>query len=155
MACSVCGDTGHDVEGCAYSGYIHEVQAALESHCLPIWFTNESGRRVHGSMTVVETTEAILGVTAKHVADRIIECCTPQSGTRCQIGSTLLSPDSFISRHPDLDLASFQLSPSIVMASGRKAASVVRWPPFPPRLGDMVMLGGYPGEYRVALEGQN
>ena len=55
------------------------------SFCLPVWFSNEAGRRVYGSMTVIETSEAMLGITAGHVADRIIECCEDKGSRQCQI----------------------------------------------------------------------
>lgn len=148
MVCSVCGNDGHDLESCAYTPYIHDLQRLLMSYCLPVWFVNELGRRAHGSMTVLDTGHEVLGITAGHVADRIIACCTESSGQFCQIGSALLPPDSLIARHPDLDLATFRLSPSLVAASGRQAARVSGWPPSSPQLREVVLFGGYPGVYR-------
>src|SRR5437764_5211075 len=73
--CDVCGGVGHTLEGCPYTPYIRSLQKMMMSHCLPVWFRNERGDRLKGSMTVVDTGEMILGVTAAHVADRILECC--------------------------------------------------------------------------------
>src|SRR6266700_5725362 len=66
MVCTVCGDDGHDSEGCAYTPYIRNLQRLLMSYCLPVWFVNELGRRAHGSMTLVDTGDAVLGITARH-----------------------------------------------------------------------------------------
>jgi hypothetical protein len=150
MQCDVCLGLDHEREGCPYTPYIRTLQSMLENVCLPIWFSNEAGRRVHGSMTVVDTGEAVLGITAGHVADRILECCDDRSGRRCQIGSAFLPLDSFIARHTDLDLATFRLSQSLVSEAGRQPAVVPAWPPGPPVFGELVMLGGYPGIYRRA-----
>jgi hypothetical protein len=152
MVCSVCDSDGHDLENCAYTPYIRDLQRLLMSYCLPVWFVNEQGRRAHGSMTVVDTGDQVIGITARHVADRIIECCTAGLGQICQIGSALLPSDSLIARHPDLDLATFRLSHSLVAAAGRQAAHVTGWPPSSPQLREVVLFGGYPGIYRRADE---
>jgi hypothetical protein len=145
MVCEVCGNGIHPREDCPY---IRKMVALLKSCCLPVWFTNESGRRAHGSMVVVDTGEAVLGITAGHVADRILECCRDESSQRCQLGSMFLPVDGFIARHSDLDLATFRLSSSAVLASGHRPAVASVWPPITPQLNDTVLLGGYPGLYR-------
>jgi hypothetical protein len=150
MQCDVCLALDHERENCLYPPYIRALQAILKSACLPVWFSTEKGKRVYGSMTVVDTGEAVLGITAGHVADRILECCDDRSGRRCQIGSAFLPLDSFMARHSDLDLATFRLSQSLVSDAGRQAAAVSAWPPDSPVLGEVVMLGGYPGIYRRA-----
>lgn len=151
MECEACGVDDHELDSCPY---IHGLQSLLMSFCLPVWFMNESGSRVHGSMTVVDTGEAILGVTAGHVADRIVECCRGKNALACQVGEALLPPNSLIARHPDLDLATFRLSASLLARSGRRAAWASSWPPIAPALHEVVMLGGYPGIYRTASGGR-
>lgn len=148
--CEVCGANDHDLETCPETPYIRGVQSLLMSFSLPVRFSNEAGRRVHATMTAVDTGDAILGVTAGHVADRIIQCCSDEIGRQCQIGSTLLPANSLIARHSDLDLATFRLSASVVAAAGRQAAPFSDWPPAPPQNRDLVMVGGYPGVYRRA-----
>jgi hypothetical protein len=110
--CDVCQQPGHTLEACAYTPYIRSLQKLMMSFCLPVWFRNESGDRAKGSMTVVDSGEMLLGVTAGHVADRILECCDDRPGGLCQVGSVDLPRDSFIVRHSDLDLATFELSSS-------------------------------------------
>jgi hypothetical protein len=127
----------------------------MMSYCLPVWFRNEPGDRAKGSMTVVDTGEMVLGVTAGHVADRILECCDGGPERLCQVGSVDLPRDSFIARHSDLDLATFRLSASRLEESGRSAHTVLKWPPIAPDLGDVVLFGGYPGQYRRELTAQS
>jgi hypothetical protein len=128
--------------------YLIQFQSWIKTHCAPVFFRNETDERRNGSMTFVNTGTEILGITAGHVADRILECCDGKPGHGCQVGGAELDTGRLIARHPRLDLATFQLSEQFLAIAGSYATSFSSWPPSEPREGEKALIGGYPGVYR-------
>jgi hypothetical protein len=134
--------------------YLIRFQEWTEKHCAPVFFRDEEGLRCGGSMTFINTGEETLGVTARHVADRILECYSDKAGYGCQVGGADFDPSRLIARHGDLDLATFRLSEVFMNMARHFAISAVRWPPSRPRAGEKALIGGYPGVYREEIEGK-
>lgn len=134
--------------------YLIEFQEWTKKHCAPVFFRNELDERINGSMTFVDTGQEVLGITAGHVADRILDCCDGKPGHGCQVGSAELDPRRLIARHPSLDLATFHLSQPFLAAAAHYAISASTWPPSPPTVGEKALIGGYPGIFRVEKESE-
>ncbi len=113
--------------------------------CAPLWFRDLAGALHHASITFVDTGTAVLGVTARHVADEVVVYCDEATpGRGCQVGNGEMSPSSFLGRHPSLDLATFRLSHEFVASTGHSALTVPRWPPQVAGEGELMLFGGYP-----------
>lgn len=122
-------------------------EAWAKSLCAPVFWRNTDGQMHNGTMTFVQTSSGVLGVTNAHVAEEIAKC-TDEPGRGCQLGGADLDPKRFITRHPVHDLATYRLSEVILGPAKHHAATVPSWPPTPPREGDVVMYGGWPGFLR-------
>lgn len=126
---------------------IHERVA--QACCAPVfWRDGEHGRH-NGTMTFIRTTTQVLGLTNAHVADGLANC-RDELGRRCQVGGAYFDPARLIARHPEMDLASFQLSDVFLTQVGPRqfAAEIRAWPPGSATEGSPVMFGGYPATYR-------
>ncbi len=134
-----------------FKKYLLQFQGLTEKHCAPVFFRTEKGERRNGTMTFVNTGREVLGVTAGHVADRLLECCDEKPGYGCQVGGAELDvAGRFIARHPQLDLATFRLSEVFTSTAGDKHCPISAeiWPPPSPRIGEKALFSGYPGIYR-------
>jgi hypothetical protein len=128
------------------SGYIDMISSWAREGCAPLAYPDPSGAVGNASMTFVDTGTAVLGLTAREVADAVVlygDEGTP--GRTCRVGSADLSPARFVARHPSLDLATFRLSHELVAATGHSPLSVEPWPPRPVGEGEILLFGGYPG----------
>ena len=130
------------------SGYIHMMGAWAREGCAPLYFRDQDGHVRTGSMTIVDTGSAILGITAGHVADAIQRCCDDSTpGRRCRVGHAELSPSRLVARHPTMDLATYSLSPQLLAVAGHAPLAGTAWPPAVAAEGDLLLVGGYPGSY--------
>jgi hypothetical protein len=119
-------------------------QSWAEGLCAPVFWRKSDGRMTNGTFTFLRTASQVLGVTNRHVAEGL-----ENSDKRgWQLGGAQFDPDRLIAQHPTLDLATFRLSDVFLAPAGKDAATVTHWPPTKPRLGEPIMLGGYPGMYR-------
>lgn len=124
-----------------------------KSLCTPVFWRDANQHMHNGTMTFLRTQSHVLGVTNTHVADGLANC-SEESGTGCQIGGARLDPVRLIAHHPTMDLATFRLSDIMLATAGHSAATVSKWPPDPPSVGDVVMCGGYPAIYREERAGK-
>lgn len=102
----------------------------------------------NGSMTFVDTGGAVLGLTARHVADAVFEHCS--GSNPAQVGAAPLHLDSYVGAHPEHDLAVFALSEDIVRAARHVPIRAAQWPP--PVVvveNEVIAYAGYPGESRL------
>jgi len=136
------------------TGYIDQIQDWAKGCCAPVYYRDADGELHNGSMTFVDTGQAILGITAGHVADSIAKYCDGSLGHECQVGSAELDPARLIVRHPKLDLATFRLSAPFVTAASHHAATTRAWPPPSPAAHEMLLYSGYPAMYREERENQ-
>ncbi len=147
-------DKRRDLAQLTGSGYIPTLEAWAKGACAPVFFRTPAGKRCQGTMTFVDTGEALLGLTAGHVAKDIRSNCDGRPGYGCQVGAAELDPARLIAIHPTLDLASFRLSEPFLAAALNSAVTVPTWPPRPMVQRDLVMYGGYPGMFRDEGDGR-
>jgi hypothetical protein len=115
-----------------------------EAVCAPVFWRMSDGRMNNGTITFLRTTSTVLGLTNKHVADGL-----KNSDNRgWQLANAQFDPDRIIAVHPQLDLATYQLSDVFLAAAGKHAATVTTWPPTRPFMDQPIALGGFPGMYR-------
>ncbi len=131
-------------------GYVGRIQEFARSVCAPVFLRTTEGKLTQGSMTLLTGATGFLGVTAGHVADAVVA----EGLKTCQLGAGPLDPASLIDRSRTLDLATFRLSHEVVAESRHLAFKVRSWPLPPLATGDLVLVGGYPGAYRVDSQRQ-
>jgi hypothetical protein len=137
------------------SGYIDSVRKSAMSCSAPLFWRTEHQTLRNGSISFVSTGSEILGVTAGHVADACIEHQQRLPDQTLQVGGARFDPlRSLIERSDKWDLATFRLSEVFVNTAGRNIASVRSWPPAAPKIGDTLILGGFPAKYRHDLRSQ-
>jgi len=98
----------------------------------------------NGTITFLRTATTVLGLTNKHVADGLKD----SNKRGWQLGNAQFDPGRLIAQHPQLDLATFQLSDVFLSTAGKDAATVTIWPPSRPAMDQPIALGGFPGMYR-------
>jgi len=124
----------------------------LANCCVPIyWFnlgTKDFSISHNGTLTIVQTPKALLGVTASHVF-RQYEADRKNGSVRLQLMNEVV--DDLDKRLLDisdkLDLATFALEEGLVKRLGRTPLGV--WPPRPPQEGKGIMISGFPAVERI------
>jgi hypothetical protein len=127
-----------------------QVDMALRQHvkslCAPIWW--ESSRQTvvnSGTMCVVQTSEALLGITNNHVLKIYERHKAEKHDLFCQLGSAPFEPtDNVIARSEHWDLATFSIPEQTQQHWGHTAFVAHTWPPPPLAADDHVVFGGYP-----------
>jgi hypothetical protein len=77
------------------------------------------------------------------------------SDMECQIGSVRINLENYVIDHnPELDLATFEISPVLMAGSRVHAHGAPKWPPTQLRELEIVVLGGYPGILRIEQQGR-
>jgi hypothetical protein len=121
-------------------------RAWAEGLCALVFWRMSDGRMNNGTITFLRTASMVLGVTNAHVADGLLN----SDDRGWQLGNAQFDPKRIIARHPELDLATYQLSDVFLSAAGKDAATVSAWPPARPGMDEPIALGGFPGSYRRA-----
>jgi hypothetical protein len=107
-------------------------------------------------MTFLETSERILGITNKHVADQVADA---SNIIDLKLGSAPFDASRLIAESLDLDLATYDISPVLLSIVGletpHEAASVTSWPISAPDETDALVLGGYPDVFHYRTEGNS
>jgi hypothetical protein len=126
--------------------------------CAPLWWDEPerdqvADRRKVGTVCLVDTGSRLIGITAQHVhrqlAARLESGLTPS----CQLGGTTFDPLSrLIDQDDDIDLATYDLSPVVVAASGNREWRAPSWPPLAAEVGMACSLGGYPYQLTSELQ---
>jgi len=129
----------------------------VKSLCAPIWW--ESGRQVilnSGTMCVVQTPEALLGITNNHVLEVYERHRAEKDDVFCQLGSAPFEPvDNLIARSKRWDLATFRLPEQARQHWGHRILVAEVWPPQPIQASDDILFGGYPEIRRTHESGLN
>lgn len=98
-------------------------------------------------MTFLQTPTRIVGLTNKHVATKISSLADDPNIT-LQLGGARFDPDRLIDVHPDLDLASYDVSDVLLATAGHMAGTVTEWPIQLPSESDALIVGGWPAVFR-------
>jgi hypothetical protein len=123
--------------------------------CVPIyWFSldKENPTILHnGTVTLLETPQKIIGVTASHVLD-CYKSDRKEQKVRLQLMNEAVDNllDRVIDNSDRLDIATFDIDKGLINSMD-KNVSPLNWPPQPPQEGKGVMLAGYPGCDRIEL----
>lgn len=137
------------------AGYLPHIRAIAQNSTAPIWWSRSSspiGSAVlhNGTLTLVNTGEKTICITAGHVYSKYLEHKREFNDLECQIGSVRINlEDYFIDHSVSLDLATFGISPVLLAASRASAHGAPKWPPEQLLESDIVILGGYPGLLRI------
>jgi hypothetical protein len=140
---------------------VDQIDMALRQHvmslCAPIWW--ESARQVvvnSGTMCVVQTSEALLGITNNHVLEIYERHRAKKHDIFCQLGSAPFEPtDNLIDRSKYWDLATFSIPEHTQLHWGHTVFLAPSWPPPPIKAADHVVFGGYPEVRRTVPAGPN
>jgi hypothetical protein len=118
----------------------------VKSLCAPIWWESERQTVVNsGTMCVVKTPEALLGITNDHVFEIYERHRAEKQDIFCQLGSAPFQPtDNLIARNPYWDIATFTIPTYTLKHCGHKAFVASHWPPQAIKADDYVLFGGYP-----------
>lgn len=132
--------------------FMKQYEQQAKAQCAPLFWTDLEGNPHNGSMTFLRTPERLVGITNKHVAEAISHL-THDSGVIVQLGAAQFDPHRLIDCHPDLDLASYDISDVLLSTAGHAAGTVIHWPIALPSETDVLVVGGWPAEFRQSKEG--
>lgn len=141
-------------------GYLPHIRAIAQTATVPIWWSRSSspiGSAVlqNGTLTVINTGEKTICVTAGHVYSGYLANKKEFEDFECQIGSVRINLEDYIIDHSaSLDLATFEISEILLAASRVSAHGAPQWPPTQLLESEIVILGGYPGLLRIEQQGR-
>ena len=124
----------------------------LSESCVPIyWFDmdqTDQGILHNGTLTVVQTNQRLLGITAEHV---IAAYLTDRKdlNVRLQIGNAIVENVEIIDKSERVDIATVAIDPVLLSKLGKDVTPLSVWPPRPPDEGRGIMFAGYPGGERL------
>ncbi|MEZ5998058.1 MAG: hypothetical protein R3B98_05135 [Hyphomonas sp.] len=121
----------------------------LSRSCAPIYWFSRKGRPNFNSMrsgtvTIVETPDRLLGITAAHVIAQLLEDEEAEKQTVLIMNSQLTTID-VIDIDDRLDIATFGIDENTIETIGKAVTPLTYWPPQPPLEGRGILLAGYPG----------
>lgn len=124
--------------------------AQMKAKAVPFWWhasKEAAGVILHnGTICRIDTGERVIGVTAHHVHNKYVEERSEDKTFTCQFGAQTVTPEELvIDEDRRLDLVTFDLSG---MSAPEDCYVPAKWPPEPPKEGDMVLFGGVPGTPR-------
>ena len=127
----------------------------LSKSCVPIyWFdTDQSDQGIlhNGTLTLVQTNQRLLGITAEHV---IAAYLTDREdlNVQLQLGNAAVENLKIIDKSGRVDLATVAIDKAILSKLGKDVTPLSAWPPQPPQEGRGIMFAGYPGGERIEEE---
>jgi hypothetical protein len=134
-----------------------ELRAFVQSLCAPIWW--EEGRQTvvnSGSMCVLKTPEALIGITNNHVLKIYEKHKAERDDIFCQLGSAPFDPTAnLIACSEYWDLATLRIPALTLRHWGRRVIELRSWPPPPIIMEDHCVYGGYPEYRRQVPAGRN
>ena len=120
------------------------LRKCVQSLCAPIWWESAQQAVVRsGTMCVVQTLEALVGITNNHVLEIYERHKAEKHDIFCQLGSAPFDPtDNLISRSQHWDLATFTIPRHTLEHFGHKVSAVSHWSPKALDKEDHVAFGG-------------
>jgi hypothetical protein len=141
------------------TGYLPHIRQIIRSATAPIWWsrsTSEIGRAIlhNGTFCAVDTGKRVVGITAAHVFEQYLSHRKRFDDIECQIGSVRIDlEDYLIESNSTVDLATFDISPILLTATGISIHAPPSWPPKILNKSEIVVLGGCPGMLRQEKPG--
>ncbi len=135
------------------AGYLPALRSIVKSACAPFWWHDNYRIQHNGTVCFLQTPKRLIAVTARHVFDKYRRAKIEQPEIRCQFGGTTTEPEAhLIAESEYLDLATFDVSPVVVAASGASSHAPLTWPTREVSVGEVLLYDGYPGSLRVEHE---
>ncbi len=142
------------------AGYTPIIRDWAKACSVPFWWHDPDGAVgsavvANGTMTFVKTGKRTLGVSALHVLAGFRDAVKGSGKPLvCQLGAITFQPDSrVVDESPRFDLVTFDMSDVIVSGARATAHEAPAWPPPQPADQQLVIAGGFPGNYRIEKEG--
>jgi hypothetical protein len=139
------------------SGVLPNLRRLVASSCVPLWWEVQGKHVIHnGTMCLVQTPEALFGVTCRHVLEAYLVDKHTLPDVFCQLGGGPFDPSAnVISSSKAWDLATFRIPGASLMHLGaqRRVFQALTWPPPPMQNGERIILGGYPEARRETGSG--
>lgn len=129
----------------------------LKNCCAPIyWFDrNDPERKIinNGTVTFVQTSDVLIGITAAHVIDGL-QRDVSNGDIQIQIMNAVVNDllERIICTSSKYDLVTFLVDENLARQLGKTFQPLQQWPPIPPQEGRGIMLAGYPGVERNAKQ---
>jgi hypothetical protein len=131
-----------------------ELRAFVKSLCA-IWW--EQGRQTvvnSGSMCILKTPEALIGITNNHVLKTYEKHKAERDDIFCQLGSAPFDPTAnLVACSEYWDLATFRIPTLTLRHCGYKVFVPQSWPPAAITMEDHCVYGGYPEHRRQVPPG--
>lgn len=119
----------------------------LRKSCVPIyWFDleQEDWRILHnGTLTLVQTEQRLLGVTAEHVVAAYLRDRKSMQ-VRLQFMNAPVEDLEVTDKSERLDIATIAITPDLLRQLGKDVMPLGGWPPSAPEEGRGIMLAGFP-----------
>jgi Trypsin-like peptidase domain len=137
------------------AGYLPALRSLAQGICVPFWWHGGGvdGRYQilhNGTVCFVDTGDRKIAITADHVYRQYLTDKDNDATVVCQFGGATIEPERhLVHRDHEQDLATFELSDVYIGATGGSTHCPLTWPTEALKLGDAVLLGGYPGVLRV------
>ena len=126
----------------------------------PIYWYEAHGKKLgapisNGTIFFVDAGYGPIAISARHVLDGYRKAVTERNNLRCQISSILFDPLSrLIAEDAKTDIVTFKITSAELNELAKVAHETPsRWPPNPPKEGQGIFFGGYPGSDRL-IEGE-
>lgn len=121
--------------------------------CAPFFWSRRNGNKLdlcsNGTITIVRTSERLIGVTARHVIQGYLDA-RQMCPVVLQVYDSELRDLKVIAMSSEgLDLATIELDNDFLAKLGKSIVPLSGWPPLQPQEGRGIMLAGYPGEERI------
>jgi hypothetical protein len=132
----------------------------MKSATVPLWWWRNSlpiGNSIlhNGTLCAVNTGEKTVCVTAGHVYAQYLGHIKEYDDVGCQVGNVRIKLDDYLIEYdPIVDLATFEISPILIAGFGIRVQEAHTWPPASLCQTEIVVLGGYPGNFRRERSGE-
>lgn len=137
--------------------FSREMTALVQSYVRPILFgdlpiSSDEPSLKGGTVTFVKTSKRSFGITNYHVVQGFRKAITSNRRVHCQLDELFLNiNDRVIDEDHKLDIAILEISESEseIRSIGAIPFCPSVWPPKEPKVGDLVIIVGYPGQLRT------
>ncbi len=125
--------------------------------CAPFHWSRRIGNKLdlcsNGTLTIVRTSERLIGVTARHVVQGYLDAREVHPVVLQVMSAEVRDLNIIAMSSKGLDLATIELDEELLAKLGKAIVPLSGWPPLAPEEGRGIMLAGYPGGERIFSAG--
>lgn len=125
--------------------------------CAPFYWSRRNGNKLdfcsNGTLTIMHTSERLIGVTARHVVQGYLDARDVCSVVLQVMNAEVPDLKVIAMSSKGLDLATIELDERFLANFGKAIVPLSGWPPLAPEEGRGIMLAGYPGTERILRDG--